>query len=57
MLASLDTALSTLSSFTYQDGGWQFTRRGWVGSDNSTYFFQYGGQTKLYNMDVTVNYL
>lgn len=54
MLNSLNTALTRLSSFTYQDGGWQFSRRGFVDDQQKHYFFQFGGQTGAFDMDVRV---
>ena len=43
LLADINTALNSLSNYPYQDGGWQYTRKGYI--DSETYFFQFGGQT------------
>lgn len=50
---SMYKALKNVTAYPYEDGGWYSTRRGYY--DNTTYFFQMGGPTKLYNMNITVN--
>jgi hypothetical protein len=54
LLSSLNSGLLNLNLFTYDDGGWNYVRRGFIGSGNDTYFFQYGGPTLLYNLNITV---
>ena len=46
--------MKDLTPYPYENGGWYFTRKGYVGTNNETYFYQYGGATNLYNLNVTV---
>lgn len=56
LLNSLTQALSNVNAFPYENGGWYYTRKGWIGTNNDTYFYQYGGPTNLYNMNITMNF-
>ena len=49
----MSTALSKLSSMTFENGGWYYVKRGWVGSNKETYFYQYSGPS-YYNLNVQI---
>ncbi|CDW77757.1 calpain family cysteine protease containing protein [Stylonychia lemnae] len=57
LMTTLSQVMSNLTPYPYENGGWYFVRKGYVGStNNDTYFFQFGGQTNLYNLNATVSF-
>lgn len=56
LASDLSTALSNTSKYALEAGGWYNLMTGYYDPAKTTYFTQFSGPTKAYNMNVTLTF-